>query len=1220
MASGVKTTPIEKPTERKPRFERSGWFRTLVVGVMLAVFGAALLVITRQQQKDLEKQIVSRDAEILNAVARLHLTEVITDSGLEEADETAFFQALLKTSRLKGVIAARLYDERGQFSASFPMNVSEGELNVEDIESLIKLQPQSHFHPQASLDDLFFDAIASSEQRHKHIPVLEVNIPLPKAADRALGAMAQFLIEGHSVAQEFDALRAGLLRRNLVVFGIGGLLLIVAVGWAFGRLQTVNRTLSARTDRLQRANQELALRAKTAALGSVAAHLVHGMKNPLFGLQAIALERSQDNELAPDADWAAVSTAAARLQDLINETVTLLSEETQALHFELPLSELVDQVRHKFLSIARQANVEFEIQGRSELQIDNRASSLVHLILSNLIHNAIQATPPGNKVALQLVDEPGAVTFRICDQGGGIPDHVQKNLFTPCRSSKSGGSGIGLAISGQLAHHLGATLSLVQTGPTGSVFALRLPREQAAGNASTEVTSAVTETLPPQPSATRETESLPRRKIIPLSAWAALVAIWLGVVPNAEAQSPRWRWASPLPHGNHIFDSVTDLGITIQVGDRGQVLASSDLIAWEPLDSGTTNSLRAVILLGDRVVISGERGVFLWADSLRDIQPAAVDVPTEDWIEGIASSGTKLVAVGDNGAVYQSDTGTNWTRRSTSFNNWMTSITFGNTKGFVAVGEDGFVATSSSGSSWKVEKSGVTNSLYRVRFLDNAYYATGSRGMLLRSDDAQKWAVIPTGVTNTLFDISWNGSTFVLVGDGEVLIGSSSSQWVNAFAAGRTSYPPRWTYYNAQWQGEEYLLGGRVGMVVHGFSTNALLSDLNLTWDTDSDSARNWLWEVVRLPNRYVLVGDLGTIMTSEDGFAWSLELPPDAATNSVLLGVGGDTNTLVAAGSKGTLIYSHHTLTNVISTNLVAVGLNVTNEVVTTNLVSTLGIQWDAPATRVTTNDLQGIVRFGQDLIAVGAKGTVVRSSDEGVTWSLLPKASDAFLSGLTTFSNGLVAVGSKGTILTSSNATQWTVRVSGTTNWLYRVRNLNNRLFAVGDRGTILSSTDGVRWASEASGTTRWLNDIALVDASSGAYYIVGNQGIVLARTNGSAWKLADSITQRSLYGLAHNGEGQMVAVGIEGSVVRSQLTLPTAPISFLGFRPETNRIVFLLSGVTDQRFALDRSEDISSPTNWFLGPTLEILDSSGTLLYVETLGTNTPSTRYFRARQVH
>jgi nitrogen-specific signal transduction histidine kinase len=52
---------------------------------------------------------------------------------------------------------------------------------------------------------------------------------------------------------------------------------------------------------------------------------------------------------------------------------------------------------------------------------------------------------------------------------------MQVRLFTPCSSHKKGGSGIGLAISQQLANHLGAELSLKHSSSKGCTFRLTLP-------------------------------------------------------------------------------------------------------------------------------------------------------------------------------------------------------------------------------------------------------------------------------------------------------------------------------------------------------------------------------------------------------------------------------------------------------------------------------------------------------------------------------------------------------------------------------------------------------------------------------------------------------------------------------------------------------------------------------------------------------------------------
>ena len=69
----------------------------------------------------------------------------------------------------------------------------------------------------------------------------------------------------------------------------------------------------------------------------------------------------------------------------------------------------------------------------------------------------------------------GRSCFSVTDQGPGLPAAVQAALFTPVTSTKAGGTGIGLALSGQLARHLGAELGLVRTGADGTEFCLRLP-------------------------------------------------------------------------------------------------------------------------------------------------------------------------------------------------------------------------------------------------------------------------------------------------------------------------------------------------------------------------------------------------------------------------------------------------------------------------------------------------------------------------------------------------------------------------------------------------------------------------------------------------------------------------------------------------------------------------------------------------------------------------
>ena len=166
----------------------------------------------------------------------------------------------------------------------------------------------------------------------------------------------------------------------------------------------------------------------------------------------------------------------------------------------------------------------------------------------------------------------------------------------------------------------------------------------------------------------------------------------------------RWRWSNPGPHGGNIVDMAysPDLGLGVQVAERGQLYTSDNLSTWLPRDSGVTNALRAAVFFGPRIIVTGEAGVVLYADSVADFKPGTLlDGPTGDWLEAVAASAQTLVAVGDNSAVYTSTNGVTWKRQAPSppLNQWLRGVAFGNGT-FVAVGENGLIATSPNGTNW----------------------------------------------------------------------------------------------------------------------------------------------------------------------------------------------------------------------------------------------------------------------------------------------------------------------------------------------------------------------------------------------------------------------------------------------------------------------------------------------------------------------------------------
>src|SRR5437016_26281 len=230
----------------------------------------------------------------------------------------------------------------------------------------------------------------------------------------------------------------------------------------------------------------------------------------------------------------------------------------------------------------------------------------------------------------------------------------------------------------------------------------------------------------------------------------------------------RWRWSNPRPHGNNIVDMAYSpaLDLGVQVAERGQLYTSDNLSTWLPRDSGVTNALRAVTFFGPRIVVTGEAGVVLYADSVADFEPGTLlDGPTGDWLEAVAASAQTLVAVGDNSAVYTSTNGVTWKRQAPSppLNQWLRGVAFGNGT-FVAVGENGLIATSPNGTNWTGRVSGTSAHLNRVAFTGNFFTAVGDGGVTLTGTaDGSSWIPEKTGATNDLFHAASGDATRLVV-------------------------------------------------------------------------------------------------------------------------------------------------------------------------------------------------------------------------------------------------------------------------------------------------------------------------------------------------------------------------------------------------------------------------------------------------------------------------
>lgn len=688
---------------------------------------------------------------------------------------------------------------------------------------------------------------------------------------------------------------------------------------------------------------------------------------------------------------------------------------------------------------------------------------------------------------------------------------------------------------------------------------------------------------------------------------ALIVAVCLTTALAGAVDYPlRWRWSNPAPHGGNVVDMAysASRSLAVQVAERGQIYTSSDLDLWLPRESNLTNALRAVTFFGpsQRVVTTGEKGAVLYADDVDHFQNGTVlDGPTTNWLEAVTASPNLLVAAGDSGTIFTSPDGMTWARQNSGTNVWFRGAAAG-AGNFIVVGKHGSIYTSPNGTNWTRRTSGTSQHLNRVGFGNNRFTAVGVGGTTLFSlNGGTNWFPESPGATNDLYYAATGGTNRLLDGSHEVRL-HDGREWSDELA--KTNGPPNWTYLTAIGRTDFFVIAGQSGMQSEGYQVHGQ----SYFWLTPYNSVRNWLWDVMRLPSFYVTVGDFGTVMTSGNGVDWALEYVPPAVTNTTFLGVGGNTNLLLAVGDSGTIIYSPNILTNIVISNQ-------------THTVSTLGVLWFKVPGKVTTNSLQGVGVLSNSLYVVTGNQGAVFTSTNGTDWATASSGTTSLLSSVSDWPGGLIAVGDNGTIIASTNGTVWGKRGSGVTNWLFRVRWLNGALVAVGQNGTILTSTNSTVWALRTSGTTNWLTDVEFLDDS---WFVLGLNRTVLTSTNLVDWVNRGTLTKTPLYAAATDGR-QLVLVGGEGAILRSPVVPDPTPVSFLNYaRFATNGgslayNLYLLGGKTDQRFTLDSTTN-TAVSAWSTGPQFEIFDGSGTLYYIETVsGTNLPPAEFYRTKLI-
>jgi signal transduction histidine kinase len=210
----------------------------------------------------------------------------------------------------------------------------------------------------------------------------------------------------------------------------------------------------------------------------------HELRTPVSIVRTAAdvtLSRDHRDETEYREALAIAGAQSRRLGTLVEDMLVLARADAGGYPLrpvDLYLDEIVDECRRAVDVLAANRNITVRSAGASTVAVRGDEELLRRLIL-NLLQNAVQHTPPGGTVSVDVSLNGAQVFVRVIDTGSGIAPADHARIFDrfvqldPSRRAE--GTGLGLTIAKWIAEAHQGSLTLESSGPGGSTFCVVLP-------------------------------------------------------------------------------------------------------------------------------------------------------------------------------------------------------------------------------------------------------------------------------------------------------------------------------------------------------------------------------------------------------------------------------------------------------------------------------------------------------------------------------------------------------------------------------------------------------------------------------------------------------------------------------------------------------------------------------------------------------------------------
>ena len=464
------------------------------------VIGIATILFFIRRYENNNRERLSRTIKVMENEVRNSLSELsvfddvikIYDEGFKEKLE----QTIVKISEIH-VADINLYDLEGNLRvSSLPLPYKIGIVST-------KMDPVAYYHLNKQKEVQYFkeEKIGSLKFVSNYVPVIDengreyayLNIPYFTSQSKLKLEIANFLVT--------------IINLNAFIFLIAGIVALfitnrITRSFSFisNKMKQVNlgkmneaidwtrndeigelvKEYNKMVGKLDESANALAKSEREGAWREMARQVAHEIKNPLtpmkLSLQYLqkAISNNTDNvkELT--------KSVAQTLVEQIDHLNQIAGEFSQFANIGNPRNEVFDL--HEVLYLVTQLyatsdKVQLDCTPLLQPVLINADRTHINRLFTNLIQNAIQAVPE-DKIAVIEVEEElrgNKVLIKVKDNGMGIAEEMQPKIFTPNFTTKTSGTGLGLAMCKGIVEECKGGIWFETAAGEGSTFFVELP-------------------------------------------------------------------------------------------------------------------------------------------------------------------------------------------------------------------------------------------------------------------------------------------------------------------------------------------------------------------------------------------------------------------------------------------------------------------------------------------------------------------------------------------------------------------------------------------------------------------------------------------------------------------------------------------------------------------------------------------------------------------------